>query len=87
MVRGGNVYPPKDWGVITQKGKDLYVHILNPPVESFLFLPGFQEKVKSVYSMNPSRKLSFSVQKERAFINLDGLNFDPIDTILHIRLE
>jgi alpha-L-fucosidase len=83
----GNVYPPKDWGVITQKGKDLYVHILNPPVESFLFLPGFQEKVKSVYGMNPSRKLSFSVQKEGAFIYLDGLKFDPTDTILHMKLE
>ena len=30
--------PPHDWGVTTQRGKTLYVHILNLPDKS-LFLP------------------------------------------------
>ncbi len=83
----GNVYPSKEWGVITQKGKDLYVHVLHPPLEPFLFLPGFQEKIKSVSRLNSSENLMYSSQKEGVFIPLDGVKFDPIDTILHISLE
>lgn len=36
-TRGG-IVPPHDWGVTTQRGKTLYVHILNLPDKS-LFLP------------------------------------------------
>lgn len=43
-TRGGMV-PPRDWGVTTQRGKTLFVHILNLP-DNGLFLPIEKKLVK-----------------------------------------
>lgn len=43
-TRGGMI-PPHDWGVTTQKGDTLYVHILNLQ-DKALFLPITERKVK-----------------------------------------
>ena len=82
----GNVYPPQEWGVMTQKGKELYLHILRPPGTSFLFLPNFTESIKRIQCLNNAQNVRFQAQKEGTFIYLDGLHFDPIDTILSVQI-
>lgn len=59
-TRGGLV-PPQDWGVTTQKGKTLYVHIFKLDGKT-LELPALP-KVKSAQTFDGSRKVSYKQSK------------------------
>jgi alpha-L-fucosidase len=70
-TRGGLV-APHNWGVTTQKGNKLYVHILNLS-DKALFLPITEKKVK--------KALSFRNRKAIKFTNVKGgilLQFDTV---------
>lgn len=45
-TRGGPV-APQPWGVTTQKGDTVYVHLLRPPEEGPVLLPGFTARIGS----------------------------------------
>ena len=84
----GNVYPSKSWGVITQKGKILYLHILEPSkVNDLIFLPGFTEQVNDMSLLKDGVKIKYKQQEEGTFVYLKNMSFDPIDTILKIELK
>lgn len=78
----GNIIAPQDWGVVTSKEKNFYVHILKPQNSSFIFLPGFQPKISSATLFGASQKIKFKQQPEGLFIYTDGLNLDGLDTII-----
>jgi alpha-L-fucosidase len=82
----GNVYPPAEWGVMTQKGKTVFLHLLQHSGKPFLFLPGFVEKISSLTSFTDNKKVRYQTQAEGTFIYLDGVQIDPVDTILRIEL-
>jgi alpha-L-fucosidase len=86
-TRGGLV-SPKDWGTVTVKDDLVFVHILNPPsAQPYIFIPGFAKKVSNAILFANKSKVKFKQQTEGLFIYLDGLNFDPVDTIIQLEIQ
>ncbi len=84
----GDIVPPQEWGVLTEKDKSVFVHILNPSMkEPFLFIPQLKRKVIAASLMKDNSVVEFKQQPEGLFIYLKGLRTDPIDTIIQLTIE
>lgn len=84
----GNVVSPKDWGILTQKNKTVYMHILNKPENpAFIFIPGLNEKIAKAYLFKGQKEVKFKQQPEGTFIYIDGIELDDIDTIIQFELK
>jgi alpha-L-fucosidase len=83
-TRGGPV-APRPWGVTTQKGARVYVHVLDwsDPV---LSLPRPSRAVKSAVIFGKGKTVPFTLEKDALILHLDPKGFDPIDTILVLEL-
>lgn len=74
-TRGGLI-APHDWGVTTQKGNTLYVHILSLQ-DKALFLPLTQKTVKKAVVFKNGKKVRFSKSADGILLQLDEV---PQDT-------
>lgn len=84
----GNVIPPKDWGVVTMKGKTVYLHILKKPEQAgFLFIPELKEKISKTKLYTSGKEVKFKQQPEGTFVYLDGIILDETDTIIQVELK
>lgn len=84
-TRGGCV-PPQSWGVTTQKGNTLYIHILNKVEDGQILLPLTDQKLAKVVMFADGTKLKFKREKEGCRIFLPELP-DTIDCILTATLK
>lgn len=75
----GKVLPTQDWGVITAKNKELFVHVLKPNGKPYIFIPELKQKVKSARTFEGNVKLKFKQQEEGVFIYTDGLKDNEIN--------
>jgi alpha-L-fucosidase len=82
-TRGGPV-SPKTWGVSTQKGNKVYVHLLNIE-DPNLLIPDFGKKIKSISVYSNGTKLKFKRDEFGITIRIPTNIVDPIDTILIIQ--
>ena len=78
--------PPREWGATTQKGKTIYVHIMNLR-DDVVFLPKFTEKVTSITLFDEGSKLKFSQDKLGTIINVPFEVRKEIDTIVVVKLK
>ena len=62
-TRGGCV-PQQAWGVTTQKGQTLYIHILNNVEDGQIFLPLTGKKLKKVEAFAEGTQLKFKQEKD-----------------------
>jgi alpha-L-fucosidase len=83
-TRGGPV-SPRAWGVTTQKGNRVYVHILNPEDKSLL-LPDFGKKVKSITLYNSGAVLKFKQDAFGIVISVSSEMLDETDTVLVLEI-
>jgi Alpha-L-fucosidase len=85
-VRGG-IIPPQEWGVTTQKGKTLYLHILSWK-SRMLSLP-LTDKVKSVVAFESRRAIPFQQTKAGLTLTFDKApsEVNPIDYIVEVTLK
>ena len=83
-TRGGPV-SPRAWGVTTQKGNRVYVHILNPEDKSLL-LPDFGKKVKSITLYNSGAVLKFKQDAFGIVISVPSEMLDETDTVLVLEI-
>ena len=83
----GNFIAPQPWGVMTTKGSSIYVHILKPTGQPFIFIPGMNKKIVSGLVMNSNRPVHFRQQAEGFFLYLDKNDMDPIDTIIKLQVN
>ncbi len=81
-TRGGPV-SPKTWGVTTQKGNKVFVHILNAE-ESNILIQDFGKKVKNITTYATGAKLKFKQDDFGIAIYVPLEMIDEIDTILII---
>jgi alpha-L-fucosidase len=81
----GSVIPPQEWGVITLKDKTIFAHVLKTPSGAYIFIPGVQQKIKSVILFGDKKTLKFKQQPEGVFVYTDGITWDDIDTIIQIQ--
>ena len=83
-TRGG-IVAPHDWGVTTQKGNKLYVHIMNLQ-DKGLFLPITGHKITAARMFDDGSKVGFS--KSKAGITLELAEVPTaIDTIVELTLD
>jgi alpha-L-fucosidase len=84
----GNIIPPKDWGMLTIKGKTVFMHILSKPENpSFIFIPELKDKISKASLFIGRNEVKFKQQSEGTFIYLDGVELDDIDTVIQIDLK
>ena len=81
----GNLVPEQDWGVVTGKAKNLFVHILHKnKVGAYVFVPGVKDKILSASLMKDKANLNFKQQPEGVFIYLEGKQLDDVDAIIQL---
>jgi alpha-L-fucosidase len=83
-TRGGPV-SPKSWGVTTQKGNKVYVHIMNPE-DNNLLLPDFGKKIKNITLFSTGAKLKYKQDAFGITIAIPVEAIDETDTILVIEI-
>ncbi|HSC55350.1 MAG TPA: alpha-L-fucosidase [Phnomibacter sp.] len=84
----GAITAPKNWGGFTQKGKTVYMHILNKPEEgNYIFIPELKEKIKTAVMLDNKTAVKFKQLPEGTFIYLDNIAFEDWDTILELQLN
>lgn len=82
-TRGG-IIAPHDWGVSTQRGNKLYVHILDC-MDSSLYLPTGNRKVKSAKAFATGKPVRFTKTGDGITVNMDEAPKE-IDYILELTL-
>jgi alpha-L-fucosidase len=75
-----------EWGVTTQKGNKVYIHILNWSEES-LELPAMEKKIKSAKFFADKSSIKFLKNKHGVTIKIPKDKFDDIDTIVELELN
>ena len=84
-TRGG-IVPPQDWGVTTQKGNTLYIHILNNVEGGQLFLPLTGKTITKVSTYSDDTPLKFKRNGEGILISLPE-HPETVDYILTAKLK
>lgn len=85
-TRGSSV-PPQDWGVITVKGKNQYVHITVPPSVPYIFIPQLKGTVASAAMLGSGTTVKFKQQPEGVFIYTAGVPMDANDTVIKLTVN
>lgn len=80
-TRGGMI-DPADWGVTTQKGNTLFVHILNKK-DNTLFLPIKNKKIKKATVFQTGKAVPFTQIKGGAVLTLEKVP-DEIDYVVQL---
>ena len=83
-TRGG-IIPPHDWGVTTQRGNTLYVHILNLK-DNALYLPLEAKRVKQVRRFTDKTPLRYNATPTGITVTLSSIP-TSVDEILEITLK
>jgi len=82
-TRGSGI-PAQPWGVITQKDKNLYVHVMTLPQQPYVFIPQLKGKVTKAALLADGSTVKFKQQTEGVFVYLNGIATDPNDTIIKL---
>jgi alpha-L-fucosidase len=78
--------PPNDDFVSTQKGKTVYVHLLNPEIE-IIHADEVPVKIKGIYDLKTNTKLPYRNDDFGLAIDVSKLKRDAIDTVIQIELK
>lgn len=84
-TRGGCI-PPHEWGVTTQKGNKLYVHILKPQDEA-IYLPLKDRKVKSAFSYKTRTPLKFRQLPEGVVLETGKIPEGEMDYVVEVEMK
>ena len=83
----GNIISPQQWGVVTAKNKSIYLHILNKPTSTYLFVPGINQEIKSASEMGSTARLKFKQQSEGVFVYFTESPKEGFDHIIKLELQ
>ncbi|MFD1315491.1 alpha-L-fucosidase [Namhaeicola litoreus] len=81
----GGILAPSEDLVSTQKGKKLYVHLLNP--KENWFLPGFNTKIENMTFFKSRAKVKYQFTDFGLLFSTPAREQDEIDTIIEITLK
>lgn len=84
-TRGGPL-TARDWGVTTQKGNKVYVHILKWFDES-LVMPSWGKKIKSARFFGDKTPVKFTQNDYGITLRIPKEKHDPIDTIVELEIR
>ena len=78
--------PPQDWGVTTQKGNTVYIHVMHHEGGK-LEIPGFAPKIKSAQFFDDGSKVEVKKTKEGLTLTLPKDKIQEVDTIITLTLK
>jgi alpha-L-fucosidase len=84
-TRGGPL-TARDWGVTTQNGNKVYVHILKWHDES-LIIPSVGKKIKSAKLFSDKSLLKFQENAYGITLNIPKAKWNEVDTIVELELK
>jgi alpha-L-fucosidase len=84
-TRGGPL-SARDWGVTTQNGNKVYVHILKWYDESLTF-PAWGKKIKSAKLFSDKTPIRFLENQYGITLNIPKEKLDDVDTIIELELK
>ena len=82
----GGPLTPREWGVTTQKGNKVYVHILKWTDESII-LPSWGKKVKAARLFTSKAPIKFAENEFGIALKIPKANFDEIDTVIELEMK
>jgi alpha-L-fucosidase len=82
-TRGGPL-TPQDWGVTTQKGRFIYLHVFKAPDANVILLPDGKLKIKQVKVLGSNAPVTFTKMKNGVAISTEGITISDPDTIIVI---
>lgn len=82
----GGFIPAQEWGVSTQKGKILYLHVLNTSDQIEINVPE-GNTIKKITSFDGEEKLSFVHKSGKTLISLPQIGEDNIDYIVKVEFK
>jgi alpha-L-fucosidase len=83
----GCIMKEQQWGVVTAKEKTWYAHVLQPPLQPYVFFSDIKVKITKAVLFTNKIPLKFKQQPEGVFIYTDGVMFGDIDTIIELQLK
>ena len=83
----GKLVPPQPWGVVTRNDKEVFIHLLKRPAESFIFIPGLKEKPLAVSAMAVNRPLKWKLVPEGLFVYPEYPDIAVVDYVLAVRVK
>lgn len=83
----GNIIPTQEWGVITAKGKRVFVHVIKQMNTDYIFIPYTSGKIKSANLFSNKTNISFKQVDEGVFIYLKDIQQDPINTVIQLEIN
>jgi alpha-L-fucosidase len=85
-TRGGPV-KPGGWGVTTQHGNTIYVHVLDPTLK-VLALPGIARPVREGHLMGAGTKVNYAMSEGSSLVlQLPARAQDEIDQVIVLQLS
>lgn len=82
----GGPIPPTDEMASTQKGKTVYIHLMDNEKDLF-FIENFDQKIKSVKLYKKMEKVTYKVNEYGLFLEIPKADRDEVDTIVEIILR
>ncbi|WP_293903898.1 alpha-L-fucosidase [Sphingobacterium sp. UBA5670] len=79
--------PRQPWGVITQRGNILYLHVFDGPQQGELIVGGLKGRVKSVSSLSGKTIENYSVKDDGLHISTDRIDREEGDSVVVVELE
>ena len=76
---------PGGWGVTTQKGSTIFVHILDPTL-TVLALPGITRPLANAHLMNNGAKVNSSTSNGNLILQLPARTKNEIDQVIALEL-
>ena len=83
----GKLMPPQPWGIATRNDKQVFLHLLHPPANNFILLPGFIETISSVEIMGSNKKLKWNKVTEGVFIYHEYPAQETIDHVIQVTVK
>lgn len=80
----GDIIPVQEWGVVTAKDNTWFAHVLNNPLQPYIFIPQVKEKIVSAMLLKDKRVLQFKQQAEGVFVYLTGEQTGDIDMVIQL---
>ena len=84
-TRGGPI-TPRPWGVTTQKGNMLYIHVLDWK-DKVLAIPALPANIVSAKYLKDGLKADITVTPDAWLLNIPKNSMDDIDTIIAVELD
>ena len=79
--------PEQPWGVTTSKPGKLYLHIFNRPASGKLLVPGFQNEVKTVYSLKNKKPVNWKKSGTDILIDLPLFEVNDDNTVFVVEYK